>query len=48
MVCDIGPYRHGGRRGSAYSVKDADGSSFVEGKSSKKVGSSGYSSHEVC
>lgn len=43
---DNGPYRHGGRRGSAYNVKDADGSSIVEGKSSKRGGSSGYGSHE--
>ncbi|KAL0422222.1 UNVERIFIED_CONTAM: Regulator of nonsense transcripts UPF3 [Sesamum latifolium] len=43
----IGSYRHGGRRGSAYNVKDADVSSNVEGKSLKRGGSSGYGSHEV-
>ncbi|XP_057792057.1 regulator of nonsense transcripts UPF3 isoform X4 [Salvia miltiorrhiza] len=44
---DNGPYRHGVRRGSAYNAKEADGSSIVEGKSSKRGGSSGYGSHEV-
>ncbi|KAI3448361.1 hypothetical protein Pfo_005026 [Paulownia fortunei] len=43
---DNGSYRHGGRRGSAYNIKDADGSAVVEGKPSKRGGSSGYSSHE--
>ncbi|KAG6406379.1 hypothetical protein SASPL_133979 [Salvia splendens] len=43
---DNGPYRHGIRRGSAYDVKEADGSSIVEGKSSKRGGSSGYGSNE--
>ncbi|XP_057792064.1 regulator of nonsense transcripts UPF3 isoform X8 [Salvia miltiorrhiza] len=43
---DNGPYRHGVRRGSAYNAKEADGSSIVEGKSSKRGGSSGYGSHE--
>ncbi|KAL1564860.1 regulator of nonsense transcripts UPF3-like isoform X1 [Salvia divinorum] len=42
----VGPYRHGVRRGSAYNVKEADGSSAVEGKSSKRGGSSGYTSQE--
>lgn len=31
----------------AYSVKDADGSSALEGKPTKRGGSSGYGSHEV-
>ncbi|KAL2254289.1 UNVERIFIED_CONTAM: hypothetical protein Sindi_0223600 [Sesamum indicum] len=44
---DNGSYRHGGRRGSAYNVKDADVSSNVEGKSLKRGASSGYGSHEV-
>ncbi|XP_022876566.1 regulator of nonsense transcripts UPF3-like isoform X3 [Olea europaea var. sylvestris] len=43
---DNGSYRHGGRRGSAYNTKDADGPSFVEGKPLKRGGSSGYGSHE--
>ncbi|KAK4438375.1 Regulator of nonsense transcripts UPF3 [Sesamum alatum] len=43
---DNGSYRHGGRRGSAYNVKDADVSSNVEGKPLKRGGSSGYGSHE--
>ncbi|XP_020551709.1 regulator of nonsense transcripts UPF3-like [Sesamum indicum] len=43
---DNGSYRHGGRRGSAYNVKDADVSSNVEGKSLKRGASSGYGSHE--
>ncbi|KAK4476819.1 hypothetical protein RD792_015979 [Penstemon davidsonii] len=36
---DNGSYRHGGRRGSVYSIKDADGSSVLEGKPSKRGGS---------
>ncbi|KAG6408721.1 hypothetical protein SASPL_131742 [Salvia splendens] len=44
---DNGPYTHGIRRGSAYDVKEADGSSVVEGKSPKRGGSSGYGSNEV-
>ena len=44
----VGSYRHGVRRGSAYNVKEGDGSSAVEGKSSKRGGSSGYASQEVC
>ncbi|KAI3445571.1 hypothetical protein Pfo_002236 [Paulownia fortunei] len=43
---DNGSYRQGGRRGSAYNVKDADGSSIVEGKPLKRGGSSGYGPHE--
>ncbi|XP_042061771.1 regulator of nonsense transcripts UPF3-like isoform X1 [Salvia splendens] len=42
----VGSYRHGVRRASAYNVKEADGSSAVEGKSSKRGGSSGYASQE--
>ncbi|XP_042006535.1 regulator of nonsense transcripts UPF3-like isoform X1 [Salvia splendens] len=42
----VGPYTHGIRRGSAYDVKEADGSSVVEGKSPKRGGSSGYGSNE--
>ncbi|XP_047948920.1 regulator of nonsense transcripts UPF3-like [Salvia hispanica] len=42
----VGSYRHGVRRGSAYNVKEGDGSSAVEGKSSKRGGSSGYASQE--
>ncbi|XP_073024209.1 uncharacterized protein [Primulina eburnea] len=41
-----GSYRKGGRRGSAYNIKDIDGSSVVERKFSKRGGSSGYASHE--
>ncbi|XP_073308070.1 regulator of nonsense transcripts UPF3-like isoform X2 [Primulina huaijiensis] len=40
-----GSYRQGGRRGSAYNIKDADGS-LVEGKFPKRGGSSGHVSHE--
>ncbi|XP_073312655.1 regulator of nonsense transcripts UPF3-like isoform X3 [Primulina huaijiensis] len=40
-----GSYRQGGRRGSAYNIKDADGSQ-VEGKFPKRGGSSGHVSHE--
>ncbi|XP_075487224.1 regulator of nonsense transcripts UPF3-like isoform X2 [Primulina tabacum] len=40
-----GSYRQGGRRGSAYNNKDADGSQ-VEGKFPKRGGSSGHVSHE--
>ncbi|KAG6422147.1 hypothetical protein SASPL_118710 [Salvia splendens] len=42
----VGSYRQGVRRGSTYNVKEADGSSAVEGKSSKRGGSSGYASQE--
>ncbi|KAK6121225.1 hypothetical protein DH2020_044999 [Rehmannia glutinosa] len=42
-----GSYRNGGRRGSAYNIKDADGSSAVEGKPLKRGGGSGYGSHEA-
>ncbi|KAK4491271.1 hypothetical protein RD792_002007 [Penstemon davidsonii] len=45
LVTRGGSYKPGGRRGSAYSIKDADGSS-VEGKSLKR-GGSGYGSLEV-
>ncbi|KZV48638.1 hypothetical protein F511_10324 [Dorcoceras hygrometricum] len=41
-----GSYRQGGRRGSAYNIKDADGSQ-VEGKFPKRGGSSGHVSSEV-
>ncbi|XP_073037425.1 regulator of nonsense transcripts UPF3-like, partial [Primulina eburnea] len=40
-----GSYRQGGRRGSAYNIKDADGSQ-VEGKFPKRGGSSGHVSYE--
>ncbi|XP_073118876.1 regulator of nonsense transcripts UPF3 isoform X2 [Henckelia pumila] len=40
-----GSYRQGGRRGSAYNIKDADGSQ-VEGKFPKRGASSGHVSHE--
>ncbi|KAL6517786.1 hypothetical protein OROMI_033487 [Orobanche minor] len=43
---DNGSYRHGARRGSAYNFKDSDGSSTVDGKPSKRGGSSGYGLHE--
>ncbi|CAI9781747.1 unnamed protein product [Fraxinus pennsylvanica] len=43
---DNGSFRHGGRRGSAYNIKDADGPSVVEGKPLKRGGSSGYGSNE--
>ncbi|GER45915.1 Smg-4/UPF3 family protein [Striga asiatica] len=39
-------YRNGGCRGSAYNVKDASGSSVVEGKPLKHGASSGYGTHE--
>ncbi|KAL2477631.1 Regulator of nonsense transcripts UPF3 [Forsythia ovata] len=39
-------YRRGGRRGSLHDVRDADGSSLVEGKPLKRGGSSGHGSHE--
>ncbi|KAL6494472.1 hypothetical protein OROGR_031272 [Orobanche gracilis] len=39
---DNGSYRHGVRRGSAYNLKDSDGSATVEGKPSKRGASSGY------
>ncbi|KAG8368865.1 hypothetical protein BUALT_Bualt15G0091100 [Buddleja alternifolia] len=35
---DNGSYRQGGRRGSVYNVKDADGSSIMEGKPLKRGG----------
>ncbi|KAL7082324.1 hypothetical protein ACP275_14G092200 [Erythranthe tilingii] len=43
---DNGSYRHGGRRGSAYNMKDTDGSSVVDAKFSKRGGGSGYGTHE--
>ncbi|KAL8520879.1 hypothetical protein ACS0TY_011437 [Phlomoides rotata] len=43
---DNGSFRHGGRRGSVYNVKDGDGSSVVEGKSLKRAGSSNYGSEK--
>ncbi|CAA2968204.1 regulator of nonsense transcripts UPF3-like [Olea europaea subsp. europaea] len=42
----VGSFRHGGRRGSAYNIKDADGPSVVESKTLKRGGSAGYSSNE--
>ncbi|CAA0814068.1 Regulator of nonsense transcripts UPF3 [Striga hermonthica] len=39
-------YRNGGCRGSAYNVKDANGSSVVERKPLKHGASSGYGAHE--
>ncbi|KAK4406852.1 Regulator of nonsense transcripts UPF3 [Sesamum angolense] len=42
---DNGSYRHG-RRSSAYNIKDADGSSVLEGKPSRRGGTSGYGPHE--
>ncbi|KAK3184840.1 hypothetical protein Dsin_032126 [Dipteronia sinensis] len=45
---DNGSYRHGGRRGPTYGVKDADGTFVIsEGKPLRRVGASGYGSHEV-
>ncbi|KAG8364049.1 hypothetical protein BUALT_Bualt19G0085700 [Buddleja alternifolia] len=43
---DNGSYRHGGRRGSTYNNKDADSSLVIEGKPSKRGGSSSYGPHE--
>ncbi|KAL7119678.1 hypothetical protein ACP275_02G077300 [Erythranthe tilingii] len=43
---DNGSSYRGGRRGSAYIVKDADGYSTVEGKPLKKVGASVYGPNE--
>ncbi|KAL0348211.1 UNVERIFIED_CONTAM: Regulator of nonsense transcripts UPF3 [Sesamum angustifolium] len=40
---DNGSYRHGRR---SYNIKDADGSSVLEGKPSRRGGSSGYGPHE--
>ncbi|XP_011092289.1 regulator of nonsense transcripts UPF3-like [Sesamum indicum] len=42
---DNGSFRHG-RRSSAYNIKDVDGSSVLEGKPSRRGGSSGYGPHE--
>ncbi|KAL6545703.1 hypothetical protein OROGR_009577 [Orobanche gracilis] len=43
---NVGSYRHGARRGSAYNFKDSDGSSTLDGKPPKRGGSSGYGLHE--
>ncbi|XP_052205336.1 regulator of nonsense transcripts UPF3-like isoform X2 [Diospyros lotus] len=44
---DNGSHKHGGRRGLAHSVKDADGNAIIgDMKSLKRGGSSGHGSHE--
>lgn len=43
---NVGTYRYGGRRGTAHNTKDADSTSFGEGRPSRR-GGPGYGTHEV-